>query len=229
MSEKPIEESHRHAMSALMDGEAEAVAAQRARDAWNRDGDARADWHVYHLIGDVLRSDDLAQPARRDVALLATVRARLAAEPVVIAPAHQAAASPEAAAVAANGAAARARRGWMTPLAVAAGFAAVASVVVVTRVAGPGDSTATRGTLAAAPAAVGVQAVAARHAAMPGVASSSVATLPGNEFSLVVDGKLLRDARLDRYLAAHKQYGNSSALAVPGGVLRSATNAAPER
>lgn len=228
MFDKPNEQSHRHALSALMDGEAEAAAAVRACDAWTRDGAARADWHVYHVIGDVLRSDDLAQPARRDAALLAAVRARLAAEPVVIAPAHQVADLQEAG-IAANGAVVRARRRWMTPLAVAAGFAAVASVLVVTRVAGPGDNNPASGTLAAAPTGVGLQAVAARNAAMPGVASSAVASLPGGESSLVVDGKLLRDARLDRYLAAHKQYGNSSALAVPGVVLRSATNAAPER
>jgi sigma-E factor negative regulatory protein RseA len=36
-------------------------------------------------------------------------------------------------------------------------------------------------------------------------------------------GTVLRDARLDRYLAAHKQFAGSSALGVPSSFLRSAT------
>jgi hypothetical protein len=44
-----------------------------------------------------------------------------------------------------------------------------------------------------------------------------------------LDGTLIRSAELDRYLAAHRQYGNNAALAVPGGLLRSAAVAVPER
>ena len=46
---------------------------------------------------------------------------------------------------------------------------------------------------------------------------------------LVADGKLIRDARLERYLAAHKQYGGGSAVTVPGVVLRSSSTLAPDR
>ncbi|MGZ5132080.1 MAG: sigma-E factor negative regulatory protein, partial [Caldimonas sp.] len=41
--------------------------------------------------------------------------------------------------------------------------------------------------------------------------------------AIVVSGRLIRDARLDRYLAAHKQFAGSSALGVPSAFLRSAT------
>jgi sigma-E factor negative regulatory protein RseA len=34
---------------------------------------------------------------------------------------------------------------------------------------------------------------------------------------------VIRDARLDRYLAAHKQFSGSSALGLPSAFLRSAT------
>ena len=47
--------------------------------------------------------------------------------------------------------------------------------------------------------------------------------------AVVANGKLIRDARLDQYLAAHKQFGGSSALGVPSGFLRSATYDASER
>lgn len=51
-------------------------------------------------------------------------------------------------------------------------------------------------------------------------------SLPEPEAALapiVADGKMIRDARLDRYLAAHKQFAGSSALGVPSTFLRSAT------
>ena len=37
-------------------------------------------------------------------------------------------------------------------------------------------------------------------------------------------GTMIRDARLDGYLAAHKQFGGTSALGVPSGFLRNATH-----
>jgi sigma-E factor negative regulatory protein RseA len=37
----------------------------------------------------------------------------------------------------------------------------------------------------------------------------------------VVSGQLIRDARLDRYLAAHRQGANGAALQMPGAVVRS--------
>jgi sigma-E factor negative regulatory protein RseA len=40
---------------------------------------------------------------------------------------------------------------------------------------------------------------------------------------VVADAHLIRDARLDRYLAAHKQFAGTSALGVPSAFLRSAT------
>ena len=43
-------------------------------------------WHAYHLIGDVLRSDDLASAPGRDAAFLQRLSARLDDEPAVLAP-----------------------------------------------------------------------------------------------------------------------------------------------
>jgi sigma-E factor negative regulatory protein RseA len=47
--------------------------------------------------------------------------------------------------------------------------------------------------------------------------------------TLVADGKLIRDSRLDRYLEAHKQFAGTSALGVPSAFLRSATLDSPAR
>src|SRR5688500_8447097 len=73
-------------LSALTDGELDSAAAARACARWRDDPSQRSAWHAYQLIGDVLRSDDLASTARRDAAFLAALRTRLAAEPVVLAP-----------------------------------------------------------------------------------------------------------------------------------------------
>jgi sigma-E factor negative regulatory protein RseA len=63
-------------------------AADPACRHWRDDADARQAWHIYHLIGDSLRSDDLARAdAAGDDRFLAALRLRLAHEPVVLAPA----------------------------------------------------------------------------------------------------------------------------------------------
>ncbi len=85
-------------------------------------GRVRADWHAYHLIGDVLRSSELASAPRHDSAFMAGLRERLAAEPVVLAPV-------------ARPAAPRVAR-WRTPAAAVAsvaGVAVVAGLLVMSR------------------------------------------------------------------------------------------------
>ena len=68
-----------------------------------------------------------------------------------------------------------------------------------------------------------------------GFVSSGVAGLqPGSSGASSVQSPagervLIRDAELDRYLAAHKQYSGTSALAVPGGAVRNAAATAPGR
>jgi sigma-E factor negative regulatory protein RseA len=52
-----------------------------------------------------------------------------------------------------------------------------------------------------------------------------VSSVPGvgEPQTVVASGQVIRDARLDRYLDAHKQFAGSSALGVPSAFLRSAT------
>jgi sigma-E factor negative regulatory protein RseA len=204
MSERPFNQDPRERLSMLLDGECDATGAEQACRAWREDADTRATWHAYQLIGDVLRSDDLAHPADRDEAFLGALRQRLAGEPVVLAPA---AATPVAP-----------RRRWFAPAAAAAGVAAVAGVLVVTRMGASGADPAAPA-LAMAPGVVNTRPAAA---SMPGADAEPPAVI-------VTDGKLIRDAQLDRYLAAHKQFAGSSAVAVPGMVLRSSATVAPGR
>ncbi len=191
------------ALSALMDGDPNA--GDEACRAWRGDAAARADWHAYHLIGDLMRSDEHRADESRAARFHAPVRARLGDEPVVLAP------SPAAAAPASNDALTRARRArrWMVPTAVAAGFVAVAGALMVTRVSAP-DGAATTLAGGVLPAPVASPAVAASQAS-------------------VETATMIRSAELDRYLEAHRQYANGATQVAPGGAVRNAAATAPGR
>ena len=109
-------------LSALADGELDSSATKAACELWKRDAQARCTWHAYHLIGDVLRSDDLAAEGGRDERFLLALRARLAGEPVVLEPApwrwYQAARNPGR---------------WVLPATAAAGFLLVVGTFSVLR------------------------------------------------------------------------------------------------
>ncbi len=167
-------------LSALADGRADALDPACAH--WRDDAHARRDWHAYHLIGDVMRSEDLACNAAGDAAFLAAVCARLAAEPVVLAPA----AAPQ-----------RRRQPWLVPVAAAAGFALVAGVLVVTRLAQPG-APGDAGSL------VAQEAAAARSNSAPELTGQAV----------------LRDPVVDEFIRVHRSVGSSVAMSAPGLPLR---------
>lgn len=201
------------ALSALVDGEADAGMAASASARWRDDAATRARWHGYQLIGDVLRSDELGGRGR-DAEFLRTLRKRLEQEPTVIAPAASLRPSRSRRSVA--------LRRWAPPAAIAAGFLAVAGALTVTRVSSPPPASPQ---LVQAPPAVVTQpvpVVAAASAMAPETLASAVP-----ERAEPATGVLIRDARIDQYLAAHKQFGGSSALGVPSGFLRSATYEVP--
>jgi sigma-E factor negative regulatory protein RseA len=195
-------EDRRAALSALMDGDGHA--ADNACRAWCDDAQSRADWHTYHLIGDLLRSDEHRCDAAHDARFVAQLRERLSREPAVLAP--RPAAAP-----------ARHRRTrWMVPAAVAAGFVAVAGALVVTRTAVSGGVGEPNALAASKSGASPVQVAALLAGPAASVAGPDNATM-------------IRSAELDRYLAAHRQYANAATLAAPGGAVRSVGVAAPGR
>ena len=203
-------------LSALVDGELDADATTQACVHWRESEVSRASWHVYQLIGDVLRSDDLASDPVRDAGFLTALSARLATEPVVLAPqALDAQRFPVAPSRQLGNELRNRRWGWLAPSAVAAGFMAVAGVLMVTRAPDTLPGLKQGVPVAAAASSSEVRAVAG----WPVEARSG----GGDPQALVADGAVVRDAQLDRYLAAHKQFAGTSALGVPSGFLRSAT------
>lgn len=208
-------------LSALADGELDAADAALACAHWRGDAQARSAWHAYQLIGDVLRSEELASDAARDARFVHALSRRLAAEPVVLAP--QAVEAGESTAAPEPSARRRSRWSWMAPAAVAAGFMAVASVLVVTRGTAPGG--AGDGSMVAMQSAGRSLADASGPGTLVPVAMSS----PGDPPTMFASEQVVRDARLDRYFAAHQQFGGSSALGAPSGFLRAATTQTTDR
>lgn len=195
-------------ISALADGQlrgeefASAVALTGSTD------DARATWHAYHLVGDVLRDGETG-PLGQEGAFMQRLQKRLAQEhkrmsPVTAHPAKMLEPTlkkgdlsyqPEL--QSANDAVFR----WK----MVAGLASLAAVTVigwqaVSGLAIQNDST----TLAQAQ-----------------VNQSTVAVL--QPMADAEPQVMLRDPQLDALLAAHRQFGGASALQMPAGFLRNAT------
>lgn len=178
----------RERLSSLMDGELAPEQLPELVERWAGDADAQECWHVYHLVGDALRSDDLAVSPHRDQAFLAALRLRLADEPVPLAtaplrPVPGVSTQPESA-----GSLWTSRRRLIAPVAMAAGVVALVGVLLVLRGGPVGQPES------------GQMANAAREGVLA-VSGSNV----------------IRDTRLDRYLQAHRTQGNGiSALAAGG-------------
>lgn len=205
----------RQALSALADGELSGDAVGAAFQAWRSNSGARRDWHAWHLIGDVLRSEDLASDPRADAGFCVALRARLAGEPIVLAPAVAADAAAQAGSV--RGVARHRSGRWMFASAAAAGFVLVAGTFAVLR---PGDSPT------AAPTALAdgsAPSVAGARESVAAVSTRPLAEPAAPSVAVVADSRMIRDAQLDRYLVAHKQFAGTSALGVPSVFLRSAT------
>lgn len=198
----------REQLSALADGQLRGEEFAQAM-AYAATEPGRAQWQAYHVVGDVLRSSELAAP--HNVALLDRVRAQIAQEPR-----PAALASGELTqVVAAASADTRVANSGVFQWKLAAGFASLAAVAAIGWNAYTGLQAPAEGAqLAVAP----VTAVPAQPVAVAvGERNSSGQPI------------MIRDPRLDELLAAHKQFGSTTALQMPAGFLRNATFEAPAR
>lgn len=190
----------REQISALSDGELASQHTDVTLAALRRP-DVRADWEIYHQIGDVLRSDDMA--ASLSPAFSQRMFARLEMEPAIVAPANLPA--PEHAA--ADSIARRLMKGsakrWAMPGMVAAVVATVAFVatpqIMVAMKSGPELSDSPAMMASAGRAETVKTAVAAPLATEQVVAVTTTAP----------EGVVLRDPRIDDYLLAHQRFSPS--------------------
>lgn len=189
----------REQLSALADGQLDGDAFAAALE-FAAEEDGQTTWQLYQLVGDVLRSPDLAQPANPD--FMVRLRGQLALEPQPVS--VPAALAMERAVVVPATAANESVFRWK----MVAGFASLAAVAAI-----GWSSLASLQTLGASGAQLAVATDRSVGAATPVVA---VADADGQQV-------MLRDPRLDELLAAHKQFGSTSALQMPAGFLRNAT------
>ena len=193
-------------LSALADGELRRDEIAEALDGCQQDGTALVSWNVYNLIGEVLRAP---APSVRgaDMAFLDRLNQRLALEPAATA-VLQVLPAPTAYAKAQLAEGSNQQRGdsandgnfrWK----LVAGFASLTAVAAI--------AWNTSGLLAS-PNAVQLAQGAVQQQVL--VASPQ--------------GPVVRDARLEELLAAHRQLGGASALQVPSGFLRNATFEIPQ-
>ena len=205
-------------VSALADGQLAGDEFSRALVLLAESDQAMAAWHAYHLVGDALRGGDLADGSG-DMAFVARLRGQLevpAEARLSIGPIMQ------------------------TGVALSPASALTAAAIPHTLKRESANDSVVRWKLLAGVASL--VAVAAVGWVLAGVGlggASQLAAVPGNTAtaSAVQAGStnpaeptvMLRDARLDELLAAHKQFGGTSALQMPAGFLRNATFESPGR
>ena len=185
-------------LSALVDGELEHVEVVVTLDAAVHQAEMAGRWDAYHVIGEVLRSP--ASVVRSaDMAFLSRVSQSIAQEPL-------------------PGSVTRGGPGIPLP----------AGPTPVERLDAPAANDDTfRWKLVAGFASLAAVASIAWTSAgvLSPVAAPQLAQAAGTSRVVVASpqGPMVRDARLEELLAAHKQLGGTSALQEPSGFLRNAT------
>jgi sigma-E factor negative regulatory protein RseA len=192
-------------ISALADGQLQGEAFARAVEAAAPTA-RRATWHAYHLVGDVLRSRELAGAPGAGVPGEAVGPPR-AGEAVHLAGARWWASPCDRPRPVAQPAANDGAFRWK----LVAGVASMAAVAAV------GWSVLGHGRRFRRPAATG--------GCFPAGARRPATVLARSPTGAV----MIRDPKLDELLAAHRQFGGASALQMPAGFLRNATFDGPAR
>ena len=207
-------EISREQISALADGELVDAHVSMAL-AGLRQPEEQVTWDLYHQIGDVMRSEEMAFSLSDGFA--AKMSARLDAEPTIIAPQLATTAAEQIIVpVAVNDATASnvvslmpARKRFVRRF-VMPGAAAAAAIVAVVLVTGQQQTT----TLASAPAPVVSTVATAATVVVPSAITTVAATSSAPQGvasinSLAQQGEVARDPRIDDYLLAHQRFSPS--------------------
>ena len=187
-------------LSALADGQLDKQDFAVALEACSQDPAALECWNTYHLIGDFLRSPaDLPASSlagQGEVGFASRLNARLAQETVAFVAAPSAAPVP------------------------------VVSDIVHHRGPASNDGNFRWKLVAGVASLAAVSAIAWNASGLmaPAVSGSQLAqSSPAQIVVTSPQGPVVRDARLEELLAAHRQFGGASALQESSGFLRNAT------
>ncbi|SAL46647.1 sigma-E factor negative regulatory protein [Caballeronia telluris] len=179
-------------MSAFVDGESLDELGNISQFLADLKNEDRAAWSAYHLIGDALRSDDLAVRPAASSAFMASFSQRFEAEVHVLAPAALSV-------LGSTKSRARMLRRRVIPAFAVAAAAATLTWIVVPQLQGV-DSHG------------GAQIASVAPDSMQRVAMASIPAATARP--AVVEANIIRDASLDQYLEAHQQF--SQQPVVPG-------------
>jgi sigma-E factor negative regulatory protein RseA len=166
-----------------------------------RQPEQQAAWDVYHQIGDILRSDEMAVEMRPD--FTARMAARLAAEPAILAPAFsRPGAAPQVSDACQKNSKNKKFKRFALPGVMAAAAASVALISgpqLMVAMKGDGIQNHARVTVASANPPISHNAVISASA--PKATLVSTADAGG--------GTVLRDPHIDEYLRAHQRFSPS--------------------
>ena len=214
---------NRESVSALADGQLRGKEFARVVDLVGDDADARASWHAYHWVGDVMRSSDglVGRDVTAEGDFVARFRTRLQQELANDGMPCVSAAPESISKIIANNSYLNGTSGLISsekPSANDSSFrwkllAGVASIAAVLAVSW---------TVMANVGLIGTESQLAQAA--PGARAVPVIAQATTEPPIMI-----RDPHLDALLAAHKQFGGTSALQMPAGFLRNATFEGPAR
>jgi sigma-E factor negative regulatory protein RseA len=192
--------SHGERLSALIDGEWQGEDSGAFIAAL--DHEDRAAWSNYHLIGDALRSDDLALSASASRTFMSGFAARFDSEAHIVAP---------PASRAGGAAAQRTLFGLrLAPAFAVAAAAATLTWIVVPQLQGVNTGLQNAAQVASVSSGDRVQRVA--MASMPAATAQPA----------VQDANIIRDASLDQYLEAHQQFAQQPSMGAAMPLIRAA-------
>ncbi len=216
-------------VSALADGQLRGKEFAQTVERLNSDSNARSVWHTYHVVGDVLRATELSDRVLEDAGFVSRFQVRLAKESAagVLAlpkatpdlsinhvPAFETSKYVNQASANESGFKWKVLAGCASMAAVAAiGWSALLSFDNL-------DSASKSPQMASSPAP-GVVPGSTNVTQKGG--SLAAVTQPVAVTGAAANGVMIRDPNLDALLAAHRQFGGSSALQMPTGFLRNAT------
>jgi len=204
----------REQISALADGQLRGEAFAQAVDGVGNDVDCSTAWHAYHVVGDVLRSRELAVGAD-DAAFVSRFQARLQRDLAAsAADAPQWLLAPDLIADHAHSTGASSQNHSNIHGAASA----------KTRLNSANESSFRWKLLAGVASLVAVVAISWNAVgSLGGVDNPGGASGAPQLAQLTEPQVMIRDPHLDALMAAHKQFGGTSALQMPAGFLRNAT------
>lgn len=197
-------------ISALVDGQLRADELVLALAELQSSADARADWDTFHVLGDIMRTGDARQRAH-DAQFVARLRQRMAdsAVEMVAVPALSISKTSE------SGSQPRSANdgSWRRVVGL---FSVLVAAVLVWQELSPVNPAVTSHMAQQA-----VPVVPVKQEVVP-VAETTRQTVTALVDGSESPGVMIRDARLDAILLAHRQFGGISALPMPAGFVRSA-------